>query len=65
MMKCKALINNEWVVAEFFGIFQKAWAYGENSLRGGHAGQIAFPVAVVKYDGRFYQLEFDRVKEVE
>ena len=65
MMKCKALINDEWVEAEFFGIFQKAWSIGESSLRGGHnAGQIAFPVAVVKYDGRFYELVLERVKVV-
>lgn len=66
MMKCKALINDEWVEAEFFGIFQKAWTIGESPLVGGHsAGQIAYPVTVVKYDGRFYELALERVKEVE
>lgn len=64
-MKCKALINDEWVEAEFMGVFQTAWTHGESPLVGGHkAGQIAFPVAVVKYDGKLYELELKRVKEV-
>lgn len=64
--KCKALINDEWVEAEFFGIFQKAWTIGESLIVGGHsAGQIAFAVVVVKYDGSFYELGLERVKEVD
>lgn len=52
---CFAKIGTSWEKVEFYGIFQKA---GTDI---GFGNPFAFPVAVVKFNGKFYEIEIGYV----
>ncbi|WP_369350561.1 hypothetical protein AB6M97_01995 [Streptococcus hillyeri] len=52
---CLAKIGTSWEKVEFYGIFQKA---GTDM---GFGNPFAYPVAVVKFNGKLYEIITDNV----
>lgn len=60
---CIALIGKEAKGSVFIGVFQHSHTHGDSPMIGGFkAGQISYPVAVVRSGSRLYQVELDNVR---
>ena len=61
--KCKAKVDNDWLEAEYVGVFQYSDIIQPSIAVGGHAGgTIAFPVAVVSLNGKLLQVKIQDVR---
>ncbi|MCZ8466411.1 hypothetical protein O8I67_04970 [Streptococcus uberis] len=60
---CIVLIGKEAKESVFLGVFQHSHTHGDSPMIGGFkAGQISYPVAVVRSGSRLYQVELDKVR---
>ena len=59
---CLAKIGKYWERADFIGVFQYSYTHGDSPMVGGYkAGQVSYPVAVVRFGGKLYQLKLDEI----
>lgn len=59
---CYVKVKSELVEAEFIGVYQYSQPIGESIMVGGHkAGIVAYPVAVVKLDGKLKEVNVSAV----
>lgn len=59
---CLAKIGKYWERADFIGVFQHSYTHGDSLMVGGcKAGQVSYPVAVVRFGGKLYQLKLDEI----
>lgn len=59
---CLAKIGKYWERAYFIGVFQYSYTHGDSPMVGGYkAGQVSYPVAVVRFGGKLYQLKLDEI----
>ena len=59
---CLAKIGKYWERADFVGVFQYSYTHGDSPMVGGcKAGQVSYPVAVVRFGGKLYQLKLDEI----
>lgn len=60
--ECYIKENSDWVEAEFVGVFQYSDVIQPSVMIGGHSGGvIAYPVAIVKLDGKFKEVKLSNV----
>lgn len=60
---CMANVDGKVIKGEFMGVFQHSHTHGDSPMIGGFkAGQISYPVAVVRSGSRLYQVELDNVR---
>lgn len=60
---CLAKIGDDWEKAEFVGVYQYSFTHGDSMMFGGpKAGQVSYPVAVVRFGGKFHQLDISSIK---
>lgn len=56
--ECYVKVKTVWVEAEFVGLFQYSNVIDPSPMIGGHSGGvIAYPIAVVKLDGKFKEVK--------
>ena len=59
---CYIHIKNELLEVEFIGVFQHSHVLEPSIMVGGHSGGvIAYPIAVVKLDGKFKEVKLSDV----
>lgn len=59
---CLAKIGKYWERADFIGVFQYSYTHGDSPMVGGYkAGQISYPVAVVRFGGKLHQVEISNI----
>ena len=59
---CYVNIKNEFVEAKFIGVFQYSRVLEPSMVRGGHSGGvIAYPIAVVKIDGKLHEVKLSDI----
>ena len=59
---CLAKIGKYWERADFIGVFQYSYTHGDSPFVGGYkAGQVSYPIAVVRFGGKLYQLKLDEI----
>lgn len=59
---CLAKIGKCWERANFVGVFQYSYTHGDSLMVGGYkAGQVSYPVAVVRFGGKLYQLKLNEI----
>lgn len=59
---CLAKIGKNWERADFIGIFQYSYTHGDSPMVGGYkAGQVSYPVAVVRFGGKLHQVDISNV----
>lgn len=59
---CWGKIGKNWEKSVFIGVFQYSYTHGDSPMIGGYkAGQVSYPVAVVRSGGKLYQLKFDEI----
>ena len=59
---CLAKIGKYWERSDFIGVFQYSYTHGDSPLAGGYkAGQVSYPVAVVRFGGKLHQLKLDEI----
>lgn len=59
---CLAKIGKYWEKADYIGVFQYSYTHGDSLMVGGFkAGQVSYPVAVVRFGGKLYQLKLDEI----
>lgn len=59
---CYINVNDVLIEAEFIGVYQYSKVIEPSIMRGGHGGGvIAYPVAIVKYDGRLREVKISKV----
>lgn len=62
---CLAKIGESWEKAELMGVYQHSEIVHPSLMVGGHGGGvIAAPMAVVIYDGKRYELNVNKVKNI-
>ncbi|MEK5069795.1 hypothetical protein [Sporosarcina sp. FSL K6-1508] len=60
--ECYVKESGNWVEAEFVGVFQYSNVIEPSLMIGGHSGGvIAYPVAVVKMDGKIKEVKLSNV----
>lgn len=65
-IECYIKIGDDLIDAEFIGIYQYSKVINPSPMAGGHpGGVIAYPVAVVKIDSQFKQVDLLDVLMVE
>lgn len=70
MKKCKLKVYDEFghetqKVANFHGIFQKSYIVKPSPMIGGSSGGVvAYPVAVVEFDKRLFEVSLEYVGEI-
>lgn len=56
-INCRANANGKIINGEFVGVFQHSHTHGDSLMVGGFkAGQISYPVAVIKSESRLYEV---------
>lgn len=56
--ECYVKVKNEWVEAEFVGVFQYSFVIDPSPMIGGQpGGMIAYPIAVIKRQGNFEEVK--------
>jgi len=59
---CYVNIKNEFLEAKFIGVFQYSHVLEPSPMIGGNkGGVIAYPIAVVKLDGKFKEVKLSDV----
>lgn len=59
---CLAKIGEYWERADFIGVFQYSYTHGDSPFVNGYkAGQVSYPVAVVRFGGKMYQLKLNEI----
>lgn len=59
---CYVKVNNVLLEAEFIGVYQYSQVLEPSIVRGGHGGgTVAYPIAVVKFEGKFKQVELSLI----
>jgi len=60
--KCYVNIKGKWLEAIFIGVFQYSRIIEPSMVRGGHSGGIiAYPIAVVKIDGKIIDVKLSDI----
>lgn len=66
MDECYVKIGDELIEAEFIGIYQYSKVLNPSPMIGGHpGGVVAYPIALVKIDGKFKQVRTHEVVMVQ
>ncbi|MDA7028473.1 hypothetical protein PJ311_18200 [Bacillus sp. CLL-7-23] len=61
--ECFIFSKDEWIEAEFVGVFQFSTVIDPSPMAGGHnGGVIAYPVAVVKVSERLLEISLSKFK---
>lgn len=59
---CLAKIGKYWERANFIGVFQYSYTHGDSLMIGGpKAGQVSYPVAVVRFGGKLHQVDISNI----
>lgn len=59
---CLAKIGKYWEKADFIGVYQYSYTHGDSPMVGGYkAGQVSYPVAVVRFGGKLHQLDISNI----
>lgn len=59
---CLAKIGKYWERADFIGVFQYSYTHGDSPMVGGYkAGQVSYPVAVVRFGGKLHQVGISNI----
>ena len=62
MEDCYVRVKSNLVEAKFLGVFQQSDVVDASPLRGGHSGGVvAYPVAVVKMNGKLLKVSISNV----
>ncbi|TYS55807.1 hypothetical protein FZD47_25460 [Bacillus infantis] len=59
---CCIKVNSELVKAEFIGVFQYSHVLDPSPMIGGHqGGVVAYPLAVVKHNGKLKEVKLSEI----
>jgi len=59
---CYVSIKDDFVEAEFIGIYQYSKVVNASPMIGGHpGGMIAYPVAIIKLHGKFKEVDPSKI----
>lgn len=59
---CYVTIKKELIEAEYVGVYQYSEPIGESPMIGGHpGGVVAYPLAVVKIDGKLKEVSLSSI----
>lgn len=65
-INCMANVNGKIINGEFVGVFQHSHTHGDSLMVGGiKAGQISYPVAVIRTEGRLYEVKLNEIRFLE
>lgn len=66
MSQCYVTVGDDLIEAEFIGIYQYSKVIDPSPMIGGHpGGVVAYPIALVKIDGKFKQVRMHEVVMVQ
>lgn len=61
-----ANVDGKNIKGEFTGVFQHSHTHGDSPMIGGFkAGQISYPVAVIKSGNRLYEVKLNEIRFIE